>query len=467
MVQTWCALGSLAAVMQLPEKAIAYYDSALKRDPKSLPALTGMAAQYRDREDFAKAIEFYHAALNVDKSVGSTWESLAHCYLMADNLPESYSAYQQALNLLPDSNVPKLWYGIAILYDRCGSFNLAKEAFQRVLMFDPNYERKSDIHFRLGIIYKHDQNYRQALDNFKLILKTPPPPLSEIDIWFQIGHVHEVLEEYTEAQQAYEHILSEDPAHAKVLQQLGWLNFQQYMKNKQHASKESQDALLELAISRLSQSLDHEPADGYTWYLLGRSLMEQDRHSQAYTAYQQAVYRDSQNPRFWCSIGILYYRITQYRDALDAYTRAIRLAPETLPEAWYNAAILYEVSNNQVQDAVSALENAVRADQSNPIYSSHLRALQAVLAAGPAAAGDAKNAIPEELRIPREPVVPVDRPLPVQVEGGAAPDQAAVEAAQRGTGPQQHPPPPPAGGRPPQTQLPQMSFVPIAPAPIG
>ncbi len=45
-------------------------------------------------------------------------------------------------------------------------------------------------------------------------------------------------------------------------------------------------------------------------------------------------YRDGRNPTFWCSIGVLYYQINQYRDALDAYSRAIRLNPY-LSEVWY------------------------------------------------------------------------------------------------------------------------------------
>jgi tetratricopeptide (TPR) repeat protein len=39
------------------------------------------------------------------------------------------------------------------------------------------------------------------------------------------------------------------------------------------------------------------------------------------------VYRDGRNPTFWCSIGVLYYQINQYRYALDAYSRAIKLNP--------------------------------------------------------------------------------------------------------------------------------------------
>jgi tetratricopeptide (TPR) repeat protein len=57
-----------------------------------------------------------------------------HCYLMQDDLQKAYSAYQQALYLLPNPKEdPKLWYGIGILYDRYGSLDHAEEAFSSVL----------------------------------------------------------------------------------------------------------------------------------------------------------------------------------------------------------------------------------------------------------------------------------------------------------------------------------------------
>lgn len=67
--------------------------------------------------------------------------------------------------------------------------------------------------------------------------------------------------------------------------------------------------------------------------------MSQTKYPKAYEAYQQAVYRDGRNPTFWCSIGVLYYQINQYRDALDAYSRAIRLNPY-ISEVWYDLGTL-------------------------------------------------------------------------------------------------------------------------------
>jgi len=68
----------------------------------------------------------------------------------------------------------------------------------------------------------------------------------------------------------------------------------------------------------LKQVYLEDSNDPFSWYLLGRGYMTNGNYGKAYEAYQQAVYRDGKNPAFWCSIGVLYYQITQYHDALDA-----------------------------------------------------------------------------------------------------------------------------------------------------
>lgn len=437
-LETWITLGSAFDGLDNYDKAIDCFEKVLKIDPNNLTAIVGIAAQYRSKGLFPKAIDFYNAALKLDANQGAVWEAIAHCYLMVEELGESYKAYQRAINLLPDPNVPKLWYGIAILYDRCGSFDLAKEAFSRVLEIDPNYSKKADIYFRLGIIFKQEQKYHRALENFNLVLKNPPPPLAISDIWFQIGHIQETWEDFPAAQYAYERVLEDNPSHAKVLQQLGWLHYQQSMKGTSHVVVAGGVQLtMALAIARLSQSLDYEPEDAYTWYLLGRCYMQQDKYADAYRAYSRAVAIDSDNPLFWCSIGILYYRTGEFRVALDSYTRSIHLAPESLGEAWYNAAILYEVSNNQINDAVSALENAIKFDPSNQVYTTHLNALlrEVQLAGGQAQNGDPRSLLPEELRIPREPPVPVDRPLPSHPSSSANAGEGNQEPGSGNAGP--------------------------------
>lgn len=364
----WLRMGAVSEVMNDIDKALYSYENVLRHNPYNVKALSQIANFSRARDQFPKAVEYYQRILAIENNNGEIWGAIGHCYLMMDDLQKAYTAYQQALYHLPNPKDPNLWYGIGILYDRYGSFEHAEEAFTAVLKMDQKFEKANEIYFRLGIIYKQQQKYEQSLECFRYILHNPPRPLVQGDIWFQIGHVCELKKEFPAAKEAYERVLQENPNHAKVLQQLGWL----YHHNTSFGDKDQ-----ELAISYLMRSIEADSSDGQTWYLLGRCYMAQQKYRKAYDAYQQAVYRDGRNPTFWCSIGVLYYQINQYRDALDAYSRAIRLNPY-LSEVWYDLGTLYE-SCNQIHDSLDAYQRAAELDPNNKHIQQRLSMLRGQL----------------------------------------------------------------------------------------
>ncbi|KAJ7816602.1 hypothetical protein B0H14DRAFT_3475265 [Mycena olivaceomarginata] len=314
-----------------------------------------------------KAIECFQRVLALQEENGEVWSALGHCYLMQDDLQKAYSAYQQALYFLPNPKEdPKLWYGIGILYDRYGSLDHAEEAFSLVLERvdkDLDFDKANEILFRLGIIYKQQGKHEDSLGCFGRILRNPPSPLTHADIWFQIGHVYEQQKDHVSAKDAYERVATDNPSHAKVLQQLGWLYHQD------GSSIQNPD----LAIQSFRCSEFGTFLDALTWP--ARST------TKAHEAYQQAVYRDSQNPAFWCSIGILYFQINQYRDAHDAYSRAIRINP-LISEVWFDLGSLYESCDNQISDAIDAYARASVLDPNNPVISQRLALLKNAQATG-------------------------------------------------------------------------------------
>ncbi|THH30378.1 hypothetical protein EUX98_g3810 [Antrodiella citrinella] len=362
------------------EHALSAYESALRHNPMSLSGLTQVAGIARIKENYPKAVEYFQRVLNMQQDNGEVWSALGHCYLMQDDLQKAYAAYQQALYLLPNPKEdPKLWYGIGILYDRYGSLDHAEEAFASVLRMDKDFDKANEILFRLGIIYKQQGKYDESLQCFDRILRNPPNPLAHADIWFQIGHVYEQQRDHSRARDAYERVVRENSGHAKVLQQLGWLYHQD------GSSFQNQDH----AIQYLTKSLEADPSDAQSWYLLGRAYMAGQKYNKAYEAYQQAVYRDGRNPTFWCSIGVLYFQINQYRDALDAYSRAIRINPY-ISEVWFDLGSLYESCNNQISDAIDAYARASELDPANTAISQRLALLKNAQATGgalPAAPG--------------------------------------------------------------------------------
>ncbi|KDE03522.1 hypothetical protein MVLG_05989 [Microbotryum lychnidis-dioicae p1A1 Lamole] len=363
---TWLQIGRTAEAVGCTERAIASYEAALRHNAFSLVALSQIAAICRSKEEFKKAAEYFGRALAIAPESGDIWGALGHCFLMIDDLKKAYCSYQQALYYMPNPQEPKLWYGIGILYDRYGSLENAEDAFASVIRLDPSFEKANEIFFRLGIIYKQQRKSQQSLECFRYILTNPPHPLTEIDIWFQIGHVYEQQKDLNAAKESYERVLAENPSHAKVLQQLGGLY---------HRSRAS-FYNPEVSVQILLKSLESDPNDPFSWYLLGRAYMTVNNFSKAYEAYQQAVYRDGKNPAFWCSIGVLYYNITQYHDALDAYSRAIRIHPY-LAEVWFNLGALYESCNDQMTDAIDAYQRTLQLDPGNTIVSTRLREIRA------------------------------------------------------------------------------------------
>ena len=298
-----------------------------------------------------------------------------------------------------------------MLYERCGSFEHAQEAFEGVLKMDPMTNKKPEILYRLGAIYKQTQKYAQSLECFSLIVASPPPPRTAADVWLHIGHIYELQQQYEKAMEAYQNGMQENANNPKLLQHIAWLRLQDCPFQN-----------VSTAVQLLNKASEIDPNDAQSWYILGRCHVGQSEYNKAHHAYQQAVYRDERNPTLWCSIGILYYRIGQYKEALDAYSKAIRFNP-FMSAVWYNLGTLYE-SCKQPPDAKDAYQHALEIDKDSTHVRERLRRLQ--LGAENPSLLEGLHPLPPVL----EPVAirALDAADPAQGAGGAS-DAAAFESA--------------------------------------
>ncbi|KAF6765927.1 TPR-containing protein Mql1 [Ephemerocybe angulata] len=337
--QTWLLIGRVAEQMNDHEHALSAYENALRHNPMSLVSLGS-------KKNYPKAIDYFQRVLSLQEENGEVWSALGHCYLMQDDLQKAYSAYQQALYLLPNPKEdPKLWYGIGILYDRYGSLDHAEEAFSSVLRMDKvlglDFDKSNEILFRLGIIYKQQGKYDDSLSCFDRILRNPPNPLAHADIWFQIGHVYE---QQKDSKDAYERVVLENPNHAKVLQQLGWLYHQD------GSSFQNQD----LAIQYLTKSLEADPSDAQSWYLLD------GLHGRLQV--QQGVRGVSSKLSI---VTVCNPTSTSAATPLTP-TPALSASSPYISEVWFDLGCLYESCNNQITDAIDAYARASELDPANP-----------------------------------------------------------------------------------------------------
>ena len=77
--------GLQEAVGDIPE-AMVSYERALRANPQSIPALMAISLVLRSKDDFARAIEYLQACLQIDNKNGEAWGSLGmYCCLVRLN----------------------------------------------------------------------------------------------------------------------------------------------------------------------------------------------------------------------------------------------------------------------------------------------------------------------------------------------------------------------------------------------
>ena len=198
--------------------------------------------------------------------------------------------------------------------------------------------------------------------------------------------------------------------------------------------------------------------------------MAGQKYNKAYEAYQQAVYRDGRNPTFWCSIGVLYFQINQFRDALDAYSRAIRINPY-ISEVWFDLGSLYESCNNQITDAIDAYARACELDPSNGAIGQRLQLLRNAQATGvqlPAAPGPqdvhptayASSVVPPGLSGPPLLLQSTSHRPPFRSDSRGPSNEISLPPPQVSAPGRPSPPPPFRGGPPPPVIIDEARHIP-------
>lgn len=165
------------------DRAVVAFESVIKHAPTNLTAYYLLAAALHQQQQFVQAMEVYHRLLGLIQTAygnnpdlaslkGEIWSSIGHCALLLDDLARSFSAFQQALQLMGSPKDPSIWFAIGLLYDRYGAEELAREAFLITLRYERNNRapdappsaREREIYFRLGLIYKSLKKWELAYE---------------------------------------------------------------------------------------------------------------------------------------------------------------------------------------------------------------------------------------------------------------------------------------------------------------
>jgi tetratricopeptide (TPR) repeat protein len=96
------------------EKAVVYFEKAVKEDPEFAFAWDNLGVNYRRLNNFDKAIECYKKSLEIDPKGLMPLQNIALVYQYKKEYDKAIEAYEKLAEL--DKNNPEVYYGIGNVY---------------------------------------------------------------------------------------------------------------------------------------------------------------------------------------------------------------------------------------------------------------------------------------------------------------------------------------------------------------
>jgi len=346
----WISIANLFKECNM-EKHVPYaYERALSNNPMSKEALLSLGPIYRKKKNFTRALDVFLRLYRVSNGEDMLCAAnIAFCYLMLDNFAESLVWYKTAARGSSQITEEKgfLWYGIGVFYERVNNMQTAEEAYASAIKIDMAFGYAMETYFRLGVTYKKRGSIQTSMDCFEYLLHNIPHNAttpSKEDILVQIAHVNELQGKDVEAIDILKDICQIDVSHEKAAMLLGWI----YYKQRDW-----------VAGREILRRIPEKSLCAFSWYIIGRCEQKLEGYESAYHCYLKALTKDPDNYIYWNSVGTLYFSLSQFEDAMDAFKKSSALNPNFI-EAVYNLGVVYEQFESALDSALEVYDMACR-----------------------------------------------------------------------------------------------------------
>lgn len=133
---------------------------SVSKNPEAIKKYTEGIEQLQ-KQNYEKAISFFQKALKVDSLFAFAWDNIGLCYRKLGNYDEAIYAYNKSLILDPIGLMPL--QNIAVAYKYKKEYQKALDAYKTLAEID---NKNPEVYYGAGIIYAFNlNNYEQGLDN--------------------------------------------------------------------------------------------------------------------------------------------------------------------------------------------------------------------------------------------------------------------------------------------------------------
>jgi Tfp pilus assembly protein PilF len=152
------------------DKAIRYYEQALRSSPDFEPALTNLGAVWLRQRRLSDAQRVFERAYALDSKSAENSINLGHVYLELGHLAEAEQLLLRAVQSAPQSALAHFLLGTALASR--GAYPEAESRFLRAIELDP--AGTTAAHLALANLYLKDRRWEEACISLQAYLRTQP-----------------------------------------------------------------------------------------------------------------------------------------------------------------------------------------------------------------------------------------------------------------------------------------------------
>lgn len=158
-------------------------------------ALNDQGDTYYDTKQYAKAIEAYQQAIQIDSDYVLSWKNIGIVFNHIGQTDKAIAACQQAIRIKPDYD--EAWYILGVAYAHSDQTAKAIEAYQQAVNINQNYAVAWN---SLGVVYSDTGQTDKAIEAYQQAIKISQ---NYAIAWYNLGIAYKNLGQNTEVINVY------------------------------------------------------------------------------------------------------------------------------------------------------------------------------------------------------------------------------------------------------------------------
>lgn len=313
--EAWEIKGNILESMEKKEEALEAFEKSLILEPGNLKNRIKKGKLLGCLENYYGAFEIFASSLQLDSSLIEAEIGKGKALLALGNYQESLDSFTKVLE--SDSESLEAWSGTGTCLLGMQRYYEAIKAYEKTSFIGS--ENSCDIS-GLGEVYYELGNYSKALEAFKQALVLDP---ENIFAWNGKGNSLCKLGKYTEALNAYETLLSLDyeSLSARYNRAVALSKLKCHKKEFEESLKNQPQTAFKKYLE-LSGNIPEEKIENRSWKYRGLAFSGIGEYKEALEAFEKAINTESQvfSPLIYKGIILLFLK--RWEEALEISQKA-------------------------------------------------------------------------------------------------------------------------------------------------